>query len=112
MTHFNIFMLNGFRISILVLITLGLTFFDYHIVTNNILGTIIGTYKYVCFPITQYMSYFLAGVYLSMKKRMFVPLIMLCPIGGTGMFVMYQKEKGILPERFPPSIYWVMGDGL
>lgn len=107
--HYNTKMLNGYLTCILVLISLGLTFGDYHIITNNILGSVIGTYNYYSFPIVQYMSYFLIGVYLSKNKRVFDPLIMACSIGGTGMFLRYQKMNKMLPERFPPSIYWIIG---
>ena len=96
-------------IIILVAISLLLTLINYGAINNNILGSIIGTRNYPCFPILQYVSYYLVGLYLAKRKKVFVPLIFFCSVFGTLLFLGYINENKVLPERFPPSFYWIMG---
>ncbi len=93
----------------LIAVSLLATFVDYGFVSNNVLGSIIGTNKYACFPIVQYFSFFLLGMYLSKENIIFDKLVMVISLIGLVVFASYMYKYQALPNRFPPSIYWIVG---
>ena len=101
--------LTGLVTILIVMISLGLTFINYHIVTNNIIGTFIGTYNYYSYPFFQYLSYYVLGMYLSKWKINYNSFVMAGTVLGAGLFSSYYLKNGSLPQRCPPSMYWIVG---
>lgn len=101
---------SDWNIAVAIIFSLLSTYFPYNIVREPILGSVIGTMHYSCFPIVQYGCYFLAGMYLAKNKILFSKCLFLFSLVGTSMFCVYYYTQG-LPRRFPPSLLWVVGAG-
>lgn len=101
---------NGWLLGVMGMISLLSTFLPYEKVNNPILGSLIGTCNYAAFPLLQYGSYFLAGVYLCRKKDVQVNnKIFFFSALGTLSFLIYCIKTGGLPGRFPPTVLWICG---
>lgn len=106
----NIFSKMGnITIIILILISLLFTLIDYQYISVPIVGSIIGTTDYSCFPIIQYFGYYLFGLYIAKNKIIFNKIIfILCFL--CSWFVLTLREFNLVfLRRFPPSLYWVIG---
>lgn len=95
-----------------IIVSLCSTFINYTYVHSNLIGSIIGTTNYTCFPIVQYTVYLLMGMYLAEKQIIFDKKVIGLSIVGTGIFCIYCLINRELPTRFPPSVYWILGGGL
>lgn len=78
----------------------------YDEVTSVPLALVIGGRQFSYFPVLHYMPFFLAGmVYASGGKKLRIGMGILaaaCAVAG----IVYRVNNG-LPERFPPSIWWL-----
>ncbi len=94
---------------IVSLVSLGLCFFPYDLIKAPQIGLFIGTRSFASFPVVQYAAYLLAGIYwqTSRKHGLTWSIIGLC---ATAAGVVYTAVSG-LPERFPPSLPWVLLTG-
>lgn len=90
---------------------LATTFIDYSAITISQLGLLIGTSMFPTFPVIQYLPYYLIGIYFAKHRIDFHRKYLLASIVGTAIFVCYLfiHEFKHLPERFPPSLYWIIG---
>lgn len=86
-----------------------LTFVPYNFINNVKLGLIVGSDKFVCFPVVQYCGYYILGMYFQKKLIRFdikyLILSTLCTFIFYGYIFIYKE----LPSRFPPSVYWIIG---
>lgn len=97
------------------IVTIGLlftTFIDYSSITIIQIGLLIGTTKFASFPVLQYFSFYLLGMYFAKYKIGWNWRILLGSIIATSVFVLYWFIAGELPSRFPPSIFWILSSCL
>lgn len=86
------------------LLCLAATFLPYERVTIPQIGLLVGTNEFACFPLLQYAPYYLAGiVFASNKKACGAAALIASAVGGA-----LALSQGGLPERFPPSLGWVL----
>ncbi len=90
-------------------VCLGLCFLPYDLIKAPQIGLFIGTRGFACFPVVQYAPYLLAGIYWQTTKK-HGRIWSIIGLGGTLAGVMYTILSG-LPERFPPSLPWVLLTG-
>lgn len=94
-------------VTIIILLT---TWIDYGQINSTYLGLLIGTTHFPTFPVLQYMPYYLIGIYFAKYKIGFQRKYFLISMIGTLAFIFYLMTNEMhLPERFPPSIYWIVG---
>jgi hypothetical protein len=85
---------------------LACCFLPYGAIKSNPLGLFIGTTRFSCFPVIQYAPYLLAGIYWQenhMHGRIFAAIGLAATLTG----ILYTIRSG-LPERFPPTVFWVL----
>jgi hypothetical protein len=76
-------------------------------------GTIIGQRQYASFPLVPYLPWFLVGIRIGRRDGVAGPVETGLAVLATGDFVWSWWRMGFyLPERFPPSIAWVVGPAL
>lgn len=76
-------------------------------------GTVIGHRKYASFPLLPYLAWFLVGIRLGRRDGVPGPLDSGLAILATGVFAYFYLRTGYtLPERFPPSVLWIIGPAL
>jgi preprotein translocase subunit SecG len=90
-------------------VCLGLCFLPYDLVKAPQIGLFIGTRGFACFPVVQYAPYLLAGIYWQTSKKHGV-ILSLIGLAATVAGVIFTVING-LPERFPPSLPWVLLTG-
>jgi len=78
-------------------------YFDYYI------GLLIGSNQHSYFPVFQYFTFFLIGVFFSQKGVVFSKIVLSIAFIGTVMFVCYCLLTKEYPSRFPPSFFWIVG---
>ena len=93
---------------VVVLLLLMTTYFPYDKVTVNQLGLLIGTRKFASFPVVQYFPYYLIGMYVARYRLGWNWKLFLGSFVSTGIFIAYVTVKHGLPERFPPSLFWIL----
>lgn len=97
------------HLAILFVVSLVFTLIDYSMIHIPVLGVFVGTNTFDCFPIVQYLSYFLAGIYLASTHRIIDKKVQIISIMGTFCFVGFCLINNHLPDRFPPNACWIMG---
>jgi hypothetical protein len=97
-----------FTFWVVVVLLLITTYLPYDKVTINQLGLLIGTRKFASFPVLQYFPYYLIGMYAARYKLFWNWKFFLGSLVSSGTFVAYVLVKHGVPERFPPSIYWIL----
>lgn len=97
------------KASFLISASFLLTWFPYEVIESALAANIVGTSKYSCFPIAQYSSYFMIGMLLAKKKIIWNKWLFAGSIIANGMFLWQALFADILPKRFPPSIFWIIG---
>jgi len=85
------------------------TAFPIRRIYSPIISVFWGSTECLSFPIVQYLSYFLAGVYLSRKDKPGSRIIAGISFLGSLLFLGYIVLLHRLPSRFPPSLYWIVG---
>lgn len=96
-------------IIIIIIISLVSTFIPYEYISINQLGLIVGSSKFACFPILQYSSYYILGMYFQKNCIKFDKKHLIISMIGTSLFIGYTLINKEFPLRFPPSIFWVLG---
>ena len=92
--------------------TLLLTFIPYKLIFFNPIGIFIGSNKFACFPIVQYICYFLIGAYFQKNKIIYsTKVFILFLISSLSMFL-YIIVNNRIPNRFPPSMFWIIGGSI
>src|SRR5690606_9969435 len=92
------------------LVLLSTTWIDYEQITIPQLGLLMGTTSFPTFPVLQYLPYYMIGMYFANHKVNFQWKYLACSLVGTFLFIFYLVTHAFhLPERFPPSIYWIVG---
>lgn len=94
---------------IVLIISLFTTFIPYKIVKINEIGLLIGSTKFYSFPILQYLSYYIIGMYFEENKIKFNFKYFMVSIICSFMFILYVFVYKKIPLRFPPSMLWILG---
>lgn len=116
----NVFLFNPIKklmeSPIKLILVLGfclcLTLINYDAVKSPIIGSIIGTKMHESFPIIQYGFYFLIGFYFSEKKVGFNLKFFIVACLFTLQFFAFRIGYGHFPERFQPTMTWIVGASL
>lgn len=91
-----------------IVISLILTCIPYNLMKHPWLSLIIGR-NGICFPILQYMSLFLFGMYFAKFKPRFRISTMLFTLIAFIIFEIGVSNNWNLVGRFPPKILWIVG---
>lgn len=85
-------------------------FMPYSAVKEPLAALFVGSAGHITYPVLQYFFYFAAGIYLSKKKAeinarilWIVSLLLSLPCAVLTL------RDGRMPQRFPPSAYWLFG---
>ncbi|MDE6601441.1 MAG: hypothetical protein K2K90_04625, partial [Lachnospiraceae bacterium] len=101
---------NGAVISVISLAVTAA--FPFDIVSDPIIGSIFGTASYYSFPLIAYLGYFIVGCLLAKYQIVFVKWLFLITCILTAAFFNFCRANGILPGRFPPTVWWICGGSL
>jgi hypothetical protein len=98
---------------LLLVLAIVLCLASTYLVTDQLIpfsGTLIGNRNYATFPLLAYLPWFLVGIRLGRRDGVPAPIDMALALAGTGYFLWAFWRMGFfaLPERFPPSIAWVV----
>jgi hypothetical protein len=78
-----------------------------------LIGGLVGHRGHPNFPLLSYLPWFLVGIYLGARGRGVGGADLAVGAAATGVFALWVwQHGGALPERFPPSVLWVIGPGL
>ena len=105
----NYILCNNLLFVFCVLTSLALTFLPYQIFWINQVGLLFGSTRFCAFPVFQYSSFFLIGMYFSKYKVIFNIKIFMISLLATVTFFLYVLIHHDFPGRFPPSIWWILG---
>lgn len=95
---------------IVSLLLLATTWIDYSRFDSSYVGLLVGTIHFPTFPVLQYMPFYLTGIYFAKYRIGFQWKYLLISLFGTILFIYYLITNDLrLPDRFPPSIYWIVG---
>jgi hypothetical protein len=99
------------KMLILLSITISLvaTYMPYNEVPFTFLGLIIGSTHFSSFPIIQYLPYFLLGAYFQQTKMKFKLWHLIVTIICGLLFLKHVFIANTPPDRFPPSLLWIIG---
>jgi hypothetical protein len=96
-----------------LLVAIVLCFASTALTTDQLIplaGTIIGHRKYASFPLLPYLPWFLVGIRIGRRDGVIGPVETALAVVGTGYFTWAWWRMGFyLPDRFPPSIAWIVG---
>lgn len=84
-------------------------YLPYDRIHNSWLALLIGSCDYITFPVLQYGVFFAAGVLFCKKKIKWNVWILLGTVLAGIPCVVAIIKTGMLPERFPPSLWFVGG---
>ncbi|UOQ86808.1 acyltransferase family protein [Gracilibacillus salinarum] len=91
-------------------ILLSATWMDLSQVESSVIGLIVGTDQFPTFPVLLYMPFYLIGIYFAKYPIGFRWKYLLFSMLGTSLFVYFLASHHFqLPDRFPPSVYWITG---
>lgn len=94
---------------IILIFSLLSTFIPYEYIFINQLGLLIGTTKFACFPVIQYIGYYMLGMYFQKNKIQFNLRFFVVSVLCSLLFLGYIVITKDIPSRFPPSIFWIIG---
>jgi len=83
------------------------TFIPYGMIGDNRLGLLTGTYSFSCFPVLQYLPFFLAGLYVGQNGMPKLKWWLIVSGAATAAAVTWLVVFGE-PRRFPPSLMWLL----
>ncbi|MBP1807559.1 hypothetical protein [Rubellimicrobium aerolatum] len=75
-------------------------------------GGLVGHREYASFPVLGYGPWFLAGLWIGARGRGIEAGEVALGAAATGVFLLAWWGQGWVPDRFPPSVPWVIGAGL
>jgi hypothetical protein len=93
-------------VFILLLLT---TFFPYELVHEPHLALLVGTTRFPCYPVLQYFSIYLLGIYFAKHQIYREHKIAIASTIGIICFMLFYFWNHITPPRFPPSLLWILG---
>ncbi|ANS75683.1 hypothetical protein AWM70_14655 [Paenibacillus yonginensis] len=98
----------GFLIALLLL---GTTFIPYGAIHAVKLGPLLGTRDFASFPVVPYFPYYLIGMLFAKYRTGWDWRVLAGAAAASGLFAWrwLGAEDGLLPERFPPSVWWILG---
>jgi hypothetical protein len=98
----------GFITAGVLLLT---TFFPYGSVHVTQLGPLIGMREFATFPVVQYFPYYLLGMLFARYRIVWDWRVLTGAVAASGTFLWkwISTESLNLPERFPPSLWWIIG---
>ncbi|MBO7747965.1 hypothetical protein I8J29_27610 [Paenibacillus sp. MWE-103] len=99
----------GFAAAALLLLTTYLPYGSVHVMK---LGPLIGTRDFASFPVLQYFPYYLVGMLFARHRIVRDWRVLAGAALATGAFLWKWLADGALPERFPPSVWWILGAAL
>lgn len=80
--------------------------------TWPLIGGLLSHRGYPNFPVLPYLPWFLLGIHLGARGRRIDGSDLLVGLAATGTFLLVLWTEGRMPERFPPSVPWIIGAGL
>lgn len=100
----------GFAVAGLLLLTTWLPYGSIHAMK---LGPLIGTRDFASFPVLQYFPYYLVGILFARYRIGWDWRVLAGAAAASGAFLWRLiAQDGALPERFPPSVWWIIGPAL
>ncbi len=90
------------------LVLLLTTFIPYETITSNQLGLLIGTRQFASYPVLQYIPFYLIGMYFSRNRIAFDFRLFGASVFASAAYLLFILIAGKTPDRFPPSIYWIL----
>jgi len=101
----------GFAVAGLLLLT---TYIPYGSIHETRLAPLLGTRDFASFPVVQYLPYYIAGMLFAKHRVGWDWRILTGAFIASGAFMWkWQSAEGnVLPERFPPSVWWIIGPSL
>jgi hypothetical protein len=103
---------NKIYFCLLNIFLLFTTFIPYERITINQIGLLIGTNNFACFPVIQYSPLYLIGIYFARYQVKLNRIVLLISSTFTLSFISYLLYTHSLPNRFPPSLFWIVGSAL
>ncbi|NCB92253.1 MAG: DUF1624 domain-containing protein [Clostridia bacterium] len=101
--------MNGIILGVIVAISAVSCFIPYDSIHNSWLALFTGSRDFTTFPVLQYGVFFAAGVWMCKKEIKWNIWLMIGTIAvGIPCWWQYIRE-GYLPERFPPSLFFICG---
>lgn len=99
--------INFKKVIPIILFSYLLTFIPYNMIKIPLMGTFIGSTKFSCFPILQYFSFFIVGMYCKKNSIFFNKQIWIAAfiLTFSSFLIMIYTHK--IPQRFPPSLQWI-----
>ncbi|WP_127532814.1 acyltransferase family protein [Paenibacillus kobensis] len=90
------------------------TFVPYGDVHGMKWGPLLGTRDFASFPVLQYFPYYLLGILFARYRIVWDWRVLACAAAASAAFLWkwLSAEGQTLPERFPPSIWWIAGPAL
>ncbi len=104
--------LDNKKLLLLSLVSLLLTFTNIPKINYGLIGVFYSMSGFSCFPIVQYFSLFLFGMYFAKNNINFNKKIFSISLIGTISFILYYIITNNFPSEFYPSIFWVCGNYL
>lgn len=92
-----------------ILLSGVLCWIPYENVHNSWLALLVGSGDFTTFPVLQYFVYFVWGIWMCRKDKVWSKWIMLGTIGISSPCVVFWVRHGYLPERFPLSWMFLGG---
>lgn len=101
----------GFLVVGLLLFT---TFIPYGAIHAVAWAPLLGTRDFASFPVVQYFPYYLLGMLFARHRPGLDWKVLMGAVLASGAFVWrwLSSTGSVLPERFPPSIWWIVGPAL
>lgn len=90
------------------------TQFPYGSVHATQLGPLIGTRDFASFPVVQYFPYYIIGMLFARHRIGWSWKALAGASVASALFLWkwLSAEGHALPERFPPSVWWILGPAL
>lgn len=91
-----------------ICLTLISTWIPYEYVVIPLLGVLVGTTKFACFPLLQYSIFYLSGIYIAKRGMRISRRMLYVSFLLTGLAIAYTLVSHKIPNRFPPSFFWII----
>ncbi len=101
--------MNGWMMAAAAVLSAAACFLPYGRVHNSWLALLIGSRDFITFPVVQYGVFFAAGIWMCRKKMVWNPWILLGTVLAAIPAAIQLAKVGYLPERFPPSVFYIAG---